>query len=93
MQRYNHVVIVTIVFDSTLSWFSRVQLFATPWTVAHQSLCPWDFLGKSTETGYQTLLWGMFLTQESNLRLLWLLHCKRIVLPLSDRVLHEYALR
>ena len=29
--------------------FSCVQLFATPWTAAHQqSLHPWDFPGKST---------------------------------------------
>ena len=27
-----------------LSHFSRVRLFATPWTVARQApLCPWDF--------------------------------------------------
>ena len=27
------------------------QLFATPWTVAHQALCPWDSLGKNTGGG------------------------------------------
>ena len=37
VQRYNHAVIVTIVFDSTLSCFSHVQLFATTWTVVHVS--------------------------------------------------------
>ena len=26
-----------------LSCFSRVQLFATPWSVACQALCPWGF--------------------------------------------------
>ena len=30
---------------------SCVQLFATPWTVAHQALHPWDFPGKSTGVG------------------------------------------
>ena len=30
---------------------SRVWLFATPWTVAHQLLCPWDFPGKNTGVG------------------------------------------
>ena len=27
---------------------SRVQLFATPWTVAYRLLGPWDFPGKNT---------------------------------------------
>ena len=26
-----------------ISCFSRVQLFVTPWTVAHQLVCPWGF--------------------------------------------------
>ena len=30
---------------------SRVQLFATPWTVATRLLCPWDFPGKNTGVG------------------------------------------
>jgi len=30
------------------SRFSRVQLFATPWTVARQARCPWDSVGKNT---------------------------------------------
>ena len=34
-----------------LSCFSRVQLFATLWTVAHQALSPWDPLGKKTGVG------------------------------------------
>ena len=29
-------------------------------------LCPWNFLGKITGVGYHSLLWGIFLTQESN---------------------------
>ena len=31
-----------------LQSLSHVQLFATPWTVAHQVLCPQDFPGKNT---------------------------------------------
>ena len=27
---------------------SHVRLFATPWKVAHQALCPWDSPGKNT---------------------------------------------
>ena len=49
---------------------SRVQLFATPRTVA----CPrllrlWGFPGKSTGVGCHFLLQGIFLTQGSNLGL------------------------
>ena len=31
--------------------FHCVWLFATLWTVGHQSLCPWDFTCKNTESG------------------------------------------
>ena len=48
----------------------RVQLFATPWTVARRLLCPWDFPGKDTGAGGRALLQGTFLTQGSNLHLL-----------------------
>ena len=37
------------------------------------SLCPWDFPGKSTRVGCHVLLQGIFLTQGSNLGLLRLL--------------------
>ena len=53
---------------------SRVQLFATPWTVALQALCPWDSPGKNTGEGCHSLLQGIFPTQGSNLGLLRLLH-------------------
>ena len=39
--------------------FSRVWLLATPWTAAHQFLCPWDFPGKSTGVGCQCPLLGI----------------------------------
>ena len=57
-----------------LSHFSHVQLFATPWTIAHQTpLCPWNSIGKNTGVGCHSLLQGIFLTQRSNPSLLCLL--------------------
>ena len=53
---------------------SRVQRFATPWTVAARLLCPWDFPGRNTGVGCHFLLQGIFLMQQSNLHLLRLLH-------------------
>ena len=56
---------------------SCVRLFATPWTIACQALCPWDSPGKNTGVGCRFLLQGIFLTQGSNLRLLpgrWILY-------------------
>ena len=40
-----------------------VQLFATLWTVAHQTPHPWDSPGKNTEVGCHALLQGIFPTQ------------------------------
>ena len=57
-----------------LSHFSCVQLFVTPWTVAHQAPLPWDSPGKNTRVGCHALLQGIFLTQGSNQHLLCLLH-------------------
>ena len=45
---------------------SRVQLFAAPWTAAHQAA--WDSPGKNTGVGCHALLQGIFPTQGSNLR-------------------------
>ena len=44
--------------------FSRVRLFATPWTVTSMLLCPWDSPGKNTGVGYHVLLQRIFLTQD-----------------------------
>ena len=39
-----------------LRHFSHVQLFVTPWSVAHQApLCSWDSPGKKTGVGCQAL--------------------------------------
>ena len=62
---------------------SRVQLFAAPWTAAHQAA--WDSPGKNTGVGCHALLQGIFPTQGSNSCLLYLLHCSRIFYPLNHR--------
>ena len=54
----------------TLSCFSRVQLFAIPWTIAHQAPLSRDSPGKNTRVGCHALLQGIFPTQGSNSRLL-----------------------
>ena len=54
---------------------NHVQLFETPWTVACQaplSRQEWNFPGKNTGVGCYFLLQGIFLTQGSKLRLLYL---------------------
>ena len=60
-------------------FLSRVWLFVTPWTGAHQILCPWDFPDKNTGMGCHALLQGIFQTQRLNLGLLHrrqiLYHC------------------
>ena len=58
---------------------SRVQLFATPWTVA-PFLCPWGYPSKNTGVGCCFLLQGIFPTQGSNSGLL---HCRQILYHLS----------
>ena len=62
---------------------SRVQFFATSWTVHVRLLCPWKFLGKNTGVSCHFLLQGIFLTQRLNLSLLHLLHWQADSLPLS----------
>ena len=59
-----------------LSCFSHVQLFVTLWTVTHQ-----PSLGKNTGVGCHALLRESYLTQGSNLCLLYLLHWQVGSLP------------
>ena len=59
---------------------SRVQLFATPWTVAF--LHPWDFPSKNTGVGCHFLLQEIFPTQGSNPGLP---HCRQTLYCLSHR--------
>ena len=65
-----------------------VWLFATPWTVAYQSLCPWDFPGISTRVDCHFLLQGIFLTRGSNPGLL---HCRQMLYHLSHQGSHQWT--
>ena len=76
------------------SHFSRVRLLATPWTIAHQAPLSTGFSRQEiTGVGYHALLWGIFLTQESKLYLLCLLHWQESSLPLvpPGKTLHKAA--
>ena len=63
---WSHHCTFTILELSIVQSFSRVQLFATPWTVAHQVLCPWGSPGKNTAVGCHFLLQGIFPTPGLN---------------------------
>ena len=75
--------LVSLELEGVLSCSSHVQLLATPWTVAHRLLCPWDHTGKSTGVDCRALLQGIFLTQGWNLCLLRLLHWQAGSFPLA----------
>ena len=66
--------------------FSRVQLFATPWTVVYQALHPRDFPGKNTGVGCHFLLQEIFPTQGLNPSLT---HCRQTLYHLSQQVSHQ----
>ena len=53
---------------------SQVQLFATPWTVVRQAPLSMGFSRQEYWSDSRALLWGIFLTQGSNLCLLCLRH-------------------
>ena len=53
-----------------LSRFSRVQLFATPWTVAHEAPLTMGLSRQEYWSGLHVLLQGIFMTQGSNPHLL-----------------------
>ena len=63
----------------------HIRLFVTPWTVAHQFLCPWDSPDRNTGVGCHALLQGIFPTRGSNLHLLHLLHWQAGSSPPSYR--------
>ena len=60
----------------------RVRLFATPWTVAHQSPPSMEFFRQEYWSGCHFLLQGIFPIRGSNLRLP---HCKRTLYHLSHQ--------
>ena len=55
-------------------------------------LCLWNFTGKNTGVGCHFFLQGTFLTQASNLSLLYLLHCRQIFLPAELFIVHIYII-
>ena len=61
----------------------HVQLFATPWTVAHQTHLSMRFRDNNTGVGCHFLLQGIFLTQGLNPCLLCLLHWQVYSSPLG----------
>ena len=63
---------------------SGVQLFATPWTTAHQHPLSTEFSRQEHWSGSLFLLQGIFLTQGSNPQLLCLLHWQVDSLPLEQ---------
>ena len=63
---------------------SRVQLYETLWTIAHQAPLSMQFIpGKDTGMGCHFLLQGIFLIQGLNPHLLYLLHWQVGSLPLE----------
>ena len=61
---------------------SRVQLFVTPWTVAHQAPLSLGFSRQEYWSGVHFLLQGTFPTQGSNPGLL---HCRQTLYRLSQQ--------
>ena len=64
-----------------LSHFSHVQLFATPWTIAHQASVSLGFSRQEYWSGLPFLLQGILLTQGLNPHLL----CRQILNHLSHQ--------
>ena len=62
---------------------SHVELFVTPWTVAHQAPLSMGFSKQEHWSGLPFPSLGIFPTQRSNLCLLCLLHCRQIPYRLS----------
>ena len=60
---------------------SNVQLFANPWTAAHQAPLSMGFPRKNTGVGCRFLLQGIFPTPASNSHLFCLLHWREDSLP------------
>ena len=66
-----------------MKWFCG--LFLTLWTVACQAPLSMVFSRQEFWSGLPCPLQGIFPTQESNLRLLWLLHCRWILYRWATR--------
>ena len=62
--RVSHSMIYSILMCAcTLSRFSHIWLFATPWTAGHQAPLSMEFSRQEYEVGCYFLLQGIFLTQ------------------------------
>ena len=72
----------TVLKTLCVSVLSRVWLFATPWTVAHQALLSMEFSRQEYWSGCHFILPGIFSIQGLNLSLLRLLHWQVDPLPL-----------
>ena len=68
-----------------LGLFNRVQFFVTPWTVACQAPLSMGFSRQEYWRSCHAFLQGIFPTQESNLSLLHLLHCRWILYHWATR--------
>ena len=67
-------IFISLVHACMLSRFRCVQLFVTPWTVAHQTSLAMDSPGGNAGVDCHALLQSIFPIQGSNLCLLCLLH-------------------
>ena len=74
--------------DMKVKSLSRVQLFATPWTVAHHAPLFVGSSGRSTEVGCHFLLQRIILTQGSNPDLP---HCKQDALLFEPPVKSSFS--
>ena len=77
---YYEILILSYQFSSVQS-LSRVQLFVTPWTVAHQAPPSMGFSRQESGVGCHFLLQGISPTQGSNPGLL---HYRQMLYHLSD---------
>ena len=69
---------------------SNVQLFETPWTIGCQVPLSMRFCRQEYGVGCHVLLQRIFLTQESNSNLLWLLHFREILYCRATWEVHIY---
>ena len=77
---------VTCLHISCVCVLSRVPLFVTPWTAAHQAPLSMEFSRQEYWMNCHFLLQGIFLTQVSNRHLLCLLHCQADCSPLGTQL-------
>ena len=68
-----------------LSHFNHIQLFVTLWTVAHQTRCPWDSIGKNTGVASVSFSRGSSRSRDQS----WISHISWI----SRQILYDWATR